>query len=414
MPHIPSAPRLRLVVIGDEILLGRIQDTNTAWLADRSLGWGLRLAGVAVVGDEQQAIVASLRAAVASAELVIVTGGLGPTEDDRTRDALAELMAVPLVEDAAAWQQIVGYYRRIRGRRGVPRSNRRQAQIPAGATTLVNDRGTAPGLLARIDGALVACLPGVPHEMQAMADRLAADLPRQLTGLVVPHVAEIHFGGLGESSAQDRLGDLLADRRLQIGICAHDGLYMTVRIVGARTPVARRAAAIRRVMRPYLLPEPGFAPSLVALLAQRGERITVAESCTGGAIAAQLTAVPGASAVFEQGLIAYHNRVKQDVLGVPAQLIARHGVVSGPVVEAMATGALAWSGASLAVAASGIAGPGGGSPDKPVGTVWIAVAQGTTVRSRRLHLAGSRERIQARAAASALHLAWQQLTGAGS
>ncbi len=403
------APRARIIAIGDEILLGRIVDTNGAWLAARCADWGLRLVGSETVGDIQDQIEAAMARACAGAEVVLVTGGLGPTVDDRTRDALAALLGVALAHSVEAWSQVEHYYRSIRKREAVPESNRRQALIPAGASVLANDRGTAPGLYAEHAGAVIACLPGVPHEMQAMAARLAPRLAAAVPGLRVPHIEEVWFGGLGESQAQDMLGELLLDDTLQVGICAHEDYFLTVRVVGERERACDRAAAVRAVMRDYLLPQAGFAPSLVTACRERGWTITAAESCSVGQLTAALGRVGGVSAVLRRSLIAYHNDVKRDELGVSEELLREHGAVSEPVVAAMARGARERSGADLALATSGIAGPSGGTPEKPVGTVWVAAADGAGVSTELLHLVGERVRIQRRAAVGALMLGWRRV-----
>ena len=400
----------RILAIGDELLLGRTVDTNSAWLARWCADRGFTVTGMQVMPDDEDLLVATLREAAIAADLVVVTGGLGPTEDDRTRHALARAMEVPLQESAAAWKQVTAYWGRLR--RGTPpASNKRQALVPKGAKLLKNDRGTAPGLFGYCHGAWIACMPGVPHEMKAMADRLGKQLPTLIDGLRVPQVGEVHFAGLGESSAQDLLGELLSGDKPRVGITAHELGHITVRAVGSASAVAKRCAAVRRVLKPYLLPEAGLAPSLVAVLAANKQTITAAESCTCGHIAAMLGAVPGASAILRQTHVTYHNAAKQALVGVSEADLKRHGAVSEEVVRQMARGALQAAGADLAVATSGIAGPDGGTAAKPVGTVWIAAATPTACVAKCTHIRGDRVRVQKRAAASALLLGWQLLTG---
>ncbi|MDA3961745.1 MAG: nicotinamide-nucleotide amidohydrolase family protein [Planctomycetota bacterium] len=401
----------RILAIGDELLLGRTVDTNSAFLARWCADRGLTVTGVQILGDDEATLVAAIKAAASASDLVLVTGGLGPTEDDRTRHALAGAMGAKLEASARAWNQIERYWGKLRPG-PVPVSNKRQALMPVGARVLKNDRGTAPGMLGQVQGAWIACMPGVPHEMFAMAERLSTQLPRLIPGLRVPEVGEVHFAGLGESSAQDQLGALLSPGPVQVGITAHELGHITVRVVGSATAVRKRCAAVRNILKPYLLPEAGLAPSLVAVLTKRGQTITSAESCTCGAIAGMLGAVPGCSAVLQEALVAYHNEVKAGYLGVSAVDLKRHGAVSEQVVAQMARGALARSGASLALATSGIAGPDGGTRAKPVGTVWMAAALGSRVVTRHSHIRGDRSRVQQRAAASALLLGWQLLTGA--
>lgn len=402
-----AAPRARILAIGDELLLGKTVDTNSAhisrWLHDH----GLRVEGFAVVGDRQADIEAALREHMRHCELLIMTGGLGPTDDDRTRQALARVLKAPLQERASAWAEVRRYYDRIRPGFAVPASNRRQALLPRGATALANDRGTAPGILARAGRCWMASLPGVPHEMIAMLDRLKPRLRRMLRGLRAPAVAEVYLAGLGESTAQDLVGALMTERDPQVGITASEHAHLTIRIVGKPGQVRERAKELRRRLRRYLLPKAGLAASLASVLEKNGQTISAAESATSGHIAALLGSVPGVSQVLRATFVAYHPRAKQQLLGVSKATIARHGVVSSEVAAAMAEGARKRAQADVAIATTGVAGPSGGSAKTPVGTIWAAVStkQGTVTRLNRLK--GTRERIQARGAAQALLLAWE-------
>ncbi len=406
--------RAGIVAIGDELVLGRLVDTNSAHIARWCSDHGLQVAGMTTVPDESEAITAALRRFAAGCRLVIVTGGLGPTADDLTREALAAALRTELVFDEECWRQIEDIYARLRPDATVPASNRRQAWLPRGTRPLVNDRGTAPGILAELDACRVACLPGVPHEMRAMLERLDIELESVLPGRRPPTVAEVWFSGLGESRAADRLGDLLRNDACRVGITAHGEGHMTVRIVGDKPVVDERAEAVRSCMADHLLPADGLAPSLVAVCRERGLTISGAESCTCGRIVDAVGAVPGASAVLREWLIAYHDEVKRERLGVTVEDLREHGAVSEPVAAQMARGMQARTGADLVLATSGIAGPGGGSPAKPVGTVWIGLASalgggsddGPAVTTRLLTIPGDRLRVQSRAAAAALQLAY--------
>jgi nicotinamide-nucleotide amidase len=399
-------PRARILAIGDELLLGKTVDTNSTHIAAWLHSNGLRLDRVLVVGDRQADIEDAMRVCARACDLLIITGGLGPTDDDRTRHALAQVMRVPLVERAAAWKEIRRYYERIRPGFQVPESNRRQALMPLGSTALANDRGTAPGMLGRIGRCWAASLPGVPHEMTAMLERLRPRLKRLIRGLRVPAVAEIFCAGLGESTAQELVGHLMTESDPQVGITASERAHLTLRVVGEPRQVRERARELRRRLRQYLLPEPGVPASLVATLAKRRQTITVAESATAGHVVAQLGAVPGVSRVLHATCIAYHEHAKRDLLGVPRALVARHGVVSSEVVAAMAEGARKRASADIAIATTGVAGPSGGTTAIPVGTIWLAVSTAKRTVTRLSSLKGSRERIQARGAAQALLLAW--------
>ncbi len=405
--HPRPPPVGRVLSIGDEIVLGRLVDTNAAHIARWMTDHGLQVDLVQQVGDGQAATAAALRRAAAGASVVVVSGGLGPTDDDRTRHALAEAMGVELVEDAACWREIARWFDRVK--RPIPEVNRRQALLPEGAKALANDRGTAPGMLARLGGAWIACMPGVPHEMKAMLDRLGRRLPRLVPGLHPPTIRELWCSGLGESSAQELIPGLLTERAPMVGITVNELGHLTLRVVGTPREVRTRRAALARRLRPYLLPEAGLAPSLVAALRRRHQQLTIAESCTCGHIAGAVGAVPGASSVLREALVAYHAAVKQARLGVDASLIRDHGVVSEQVACAMAQGALERAGADLAIASTGIAGPDGGSLATPVGTVVVAVADRLGSIARRHRIEGDRGRVQRRGAAYALQLAWDRL-----
>lgn len=401
-----NRPRAWILASGEELVLGRTVDTNSAHLA-RLLGdRGFELAGFTVIGDAQPAIVSALRAACATAELVVMTGGLGPTEDDRTRQALAEVCGQPLVPSAAAWKAIVAFYRRMR-RGAPPACNRQQALLPRGASLLDNDRGTAPGLLARHERTWIACLPGVPHEMRAMADRFCERLPDLFPHLRPPVVRELHAAGIGESALQEAIGELAAGTKPLVGITVSEMGHITLRVIGPARPVAGRIRALARILKPWLIPEPDLAACLVHRLARHRRTISVAESCTCGRLAARLGAIPGVSAVLHETLVTYANEAKTARLGVPSQLIERHGAVCEPVVVAMAEGLRQRTQADLTLAVSGLAGPDGGRPGKPVGTVWLAAADRTGTVTRLIHLKGERMRIQERAAAAALQLGWE-------
>lgn len=401
----------RILAVGDELLLGRTVDTNSShiarWLTDR----GFHVDRTVVVGDPQRDIEAALRAASDGAALVIVTGGLGPTDDDRTRQALAAVMDVALVERAAAWARIRRWYRTNLPTRPIPEINRRQALAPIGADLLANDRGTAPGLITHIGRCRVACMPGVPHEMMAMLDRLDRPLKRWFSRLRRPVIGEVWIAGLGESAAQELIGGLLTEHHPQVGITVSEKGHITLRVVGTASEVRARTRELRHALTPYLLPAAGPAASLVTLLAKDGRTIAAAESCTCGQVVAQLGAIAGASAVLRESLVAYHEGVKRSRLGVPPSLLRRHGVVSEAVAAAMAAGMRRHAHADLAIATTGIAGPGGGTTTTPVGTVCVAVADRRGVATKTIRVRGTRERVQARAAAQALVLAFEVACG---
>ncbi|MFM1873941.1 MAG: hypothetical protein RL398_3363 [Planctomycetota bacterium] len=376
-----------VVAIGDELLHGGLLDTNSKWLAGALERVGVTAQRFTVVGDEPGAGRDVIGEACRRADVVLLTGGLGPTLDDRTRDVVAELLGGELQFDEASWQEIRAW---LHGRgRPVPDSNRRQAMLPPGARALSNPVGTAPGFAVRIGRAMVFALPGVPSEMMAMAERHVLPAVAALPGL--EPIAQVWLRILGPSEAA--LGERIADwmhpgRNPAVGITASGGL-LTIRIVGSAASHAAAVAAceataaeLRPLVGEWLFAE-GHAelPELVVrALATAGATVAFAESCTGGLLASQLVDVAGASEVLRGAVVAYANEAKRDLLGVPQEVLASHGAVSEACVRAMAEGARTRFGATFAVATSGIAGPSGGTAEKPVGTVCFALAgpQGTS------------------------------------
>jgi len=424
-PH-RTETRMQAIVlsIGDELVLGQTADTNSAWVSARLAERGIPTHAHQTVADDRKAIELAIRWACHNAGLVIVSGGLGPTEDDLTRFALADALGVELVEDADAVAGLEAFFR-ARGR-PMPQRNRIQAMFPAGTSPILNPHGTAPGIRAHVDRAEVFVVPGVPREMRPM-----------ITGHVVPFVGQ-HAGisrtilttkvntfGAGESTIAELLGDLMSrDRNPVVGTTVAQGI-VSVRIRSefdepskAQQELATTRERVESVLGPLVFgrDEQTLQEAVVALLADQGTTVTTAESCTGGLVGAMLTDVPGSSAVYRGGWVTYSNAMKAAQLGVSQRTLADHGAVSGPVVEAMALGALERSGADLAMAVSGIAGPDGGTPDKPVGTVWFALAQrrvGAEPRAttRMALLPGERASVRDRAAKCALQ--WLRLHALG-
>lgn len=370
-----------VIAIGDELLHGAALDTNSKWLAAFLESIGVIVQRFTVVGDDQEQGQAAVAQACQRAAVVVLTGGLGPTLDDRTRDVVAAVAGTELVFSADSWQQIQDYLRQ-RGR-PVPDSNRRQALLPHGARALDNQHGTAPGFWLALGRAQLFALPGVPREMREMAERHLRPALAALPGLtpIAQHLMLV----LGPSEA--RLGEVIAPwmlpgREPAVGITAAGGL-LTIRIVAraaapaaAAAACAATAAELRPLLGAWLLAEGDRSlPELVlAALREQHASVAFAESCTGGLLASRLVECSGASAVLRGGVVAYSNDSKRDLLGVGAALLDEHGAVSEACVLAMAAGARARFAATYAVATSGIAGPDGGTPDKPVGTVWFALA----------------------------------------
>lgn len=407
--------RVETLSIGTELVAGNIIDTNAGWLAQALRPLGLTVDRHTALPDELASLVAYLRDFRRRADgpvCLLATGGLGPTLDDLTREAVAEAFDAPLAENADCRRDIEEMFR-SRGW-NMAASNLRQARIPAGADPLHNSCGTAPGFHLAAGGLHVLVMPGVPAEMRVM---FASGVLPVLRTLVPPGrvVAErmIRTFGLGESSLGQAIADLMAaGRKSEVGTLASEGLVtVRVRVVAdsereARELLDRDETEVRRRLGEVVIGCDGdlLPDTVVRLLRQAGSTLAVAESCTGGLIAKLVTDVSGASDVFTEGLVTYANTAKVARLGVPAELIAAHGAVSEPVARAMAEGARTSSGTAYALAATGIAGPTGGSPDKPVGLVFLALAglEGTEVT--RLVLPGDRDRVRHRAAMAALNL----------
>lgn len=400
-----------ILSIGDELVLGQTVDTNTAWLARQLVRRGIGAKMHLTVADDRPAIAEAFREAIGQAELVIATGGLGPTDDDLTRFALADVMGAELVLDESALADIAAFFER-RGRTMVER-NKVQAMCPAGATMLANPAGTAPGIDAQIHGARVFCVPGVPREMIALWDRHIAPALPPSTGRVIL-TTRINTFGQGESDLAERLGDLMArDRNPTVGTTVSEGIVAArirsefPELLTAERELTATIAAVESALGPLTFgrDDTTLADAVADLLRAENLTLATAESCTGGLVAKLLTDAPGASRCFHTGYVTYANHAKQQALGVPRALLEQHGAVSQPVAIAMADGALARSEADLAISLTGIAGPDGGSDDKPVGTVWFALARAGRATIAQKHIfPGDREQVRLRAAHHALNM----------
>jgi len=406
---------IEVVTIGDELLLGYTIDTNAAHLARTLAAEGVEISRRTTVGDAADAIAAAVREGLDRAGAVITTGGLGPTSDDLTKPSIAALFGRGMVldEEHLAWME--ERFTRL-FQRPMPAANRQQAMLPEGARKLRNNHGSAPGIWLEDDrGRWVAMLPGVPREMRGMLADTLVPLVRERLGddRRVVRSRTLRTTGVGESFIADRVASLesgVGDVDLSY-LPNAEGTDLRLTVRGARPDdaSARLAAAaerLRTVVGDALYGEDGVDLAAVVLDLCRGKGLTigVAESCTGGLLGARLTAIPGSSDVVVGGVIAYSNELKSALLDVPSGVLAHEGAVSDPVVRAMASGARAATGASVGVAITGIAGPGGGSEEKPVGTVWIASDLGGAVESRRLRLIGDRAEVRQRAAQAALEM----------
>ncbi|MEM7624696.1 MAG: competence/damage-inducible protein A [Planctomycetota bacterium] len=401
-----------LLSIGDELALGQTVDTNTAWLAAQLAALGISTRLHETVSDDRRLIAASIGWASTKADLILISGGLGPTEDDLTRQALADALGVGLIEDAASMRTLETFFR-SRGYAMAER-NRVQAMCPEGAAMIPNPAGTAPGIRAKLNDAEVFVTPGVPREMKAMFEASVLPFLREHAGGAKTILTtKINTFGLGESDVAEKLADLMQrNRNPTVGTTVSHGLC-SVRVRAefddsgrARNELSDTASQVESRLGPIVFgrDDDTLQSTLIAMLTERGKTVATAESCTGGMIGAMLTDVPGSSAAYLGGWVTYTNELKSSQVGVPPELIERHGAVSESVVIAMAQGARERSGADYAVSVSGVAGPGGGTPEKPVGTVWLALSTPDAAVARCARLVGNRASIRDRAAKCALQM----------
>ena len=414
--------KVELITIGDELLLGYTIDTNAAHLARELASVGMSIVRRATVGDEADDIAAAVKDALDRTGAVITTGGLGPTSDDRTRPAIAELFGRELVPDEERWEALRALWRE-RGRGEIPLTNRSQIMIPRGATVLTNHHGTAPGIWLEDErGRWCAMVPGVPREMRGMlADELLPRLTARFgADQTVVRSRTIRTTGIAESKLAEMLGPMASgvDGLSLAYLPGQEGvdLRLTSRdrsAADADEALGAAAEKLRGCVSRYAYGADGddLAGIVLAVCENRGLHITVAESCTGGLLGARLTAIPGSSSVVLGGVIAYSNEVKRDLLGVRPETLEAHGAVSEPVAVEMAAGVRRSIGAEIGIAITGVAGPGGGTAEKPVGLVWIAVDLSGTMRTHGSRFIGDRAEIRFRSTQAALDIVRRMLAG---
>lgn len=381
---------IEIINTGSELMFGRVLNTHQQWLCRQLTDRGYLVQRQVSIADEGRTIQNAVRDAAGHADLIICTGGLGPTSDDLTRDYIAELLGKPLHNDPRIAEHIEGFFKRRN--RPMPPSTLIQARVPESATVLENRHGTAPGLAMKLepnpyraDGkpAWIIMLPGPPRELRPMfVEEVVPFLNREFPRETLFACRNLRSVGLGESRVEEQIAPALAhltQAGLQIGYCARVG-EVDVRLAfegcGAEETVQEASEIVYEKIGRHIFAENDelMEATLVKLLTERNKTLALAESCTGGFIAHRITNVSGASAVLLAGLVTYSNEAKQQFLGVPAETLAAHGAVSEPTARAMAEGARARTGADYAIAVTGIAGPTGGTPEKPVGTVFIALA----------------------------------------
>jgi nicotinamide-nucleotide amidase len=410
---------VEIVTIGTEILLGHLVDTNAPFVARRLADHGVDVYAKHSVGDNADRLAAMLHGVLERADGAVTTGGLGPTVDDLTKDAVARAVGKTLVLHEPSLHAIEERFK-IFGRT-MTENNRRQAYLPEGCVVLDNPHGTAPGFVAlRDDGKFVACMPGVPREMKPMLDeRLIPWLVERFGLHESIHTKTLHTVGIGESALDAKIEDLFRTlENPKIAVLAHGG-RVDVKVM-AKARSREQAAAMIEPVAAELRKRIGsgyfgdddttLAAAIVARLAERGLTLGTAESCTGGAVADALVAVAGASAAFRGAVVAYANEVKTALLNVPERTLAEHGAVSEETAVAMARGGRERLAADVVIAVTGIAGPTGGTQEKPVGLVWFALAFGDgEVETRRLTFPGDRTDIRERATVAALGLLWRRI-----
>ncbi|UCF44071.1 MAG: competence/damage-inducible protein A [Planctomycetota bacterium] len=400
-----------IITIGNEVLSGQTLDTNVAYLGRRLHSIGIPVVSCYAVGDEVDLIVRGLDLASRDASLVLVTGGLGPTGDDLTRQACAKFLGVELQLQDELLQKIRDFFT-LRDMQ-MPETNRVQACIPAGATALENKIGTAPGFMACKNEKLFFVMPGVPVEMKQMFEQSVLAKLSEFAGEQVVVVRKLKCFGTGESKIAELLGDLCQRGRNPLINCTVRAGVITLDIIATAGDQAKAEAMAEKDEKllykllgelVYGRGEQTLAEVVGEKLAEQGKTIAVAESCTGGCLAKLLTNVPGASRYFKQGWVTYSNSSKSEELGVPVDLIEKHGAVTEQVAESMARGAKKNAGTDFAVGITGIAGPTGGSEQKPVGLVYISLGSDNGCETRRFVISGDRELIRLRAAQTALNM----------
>lgn len=407
--------KAEIITIGDELLLGQVVDTNSAWLGQVLDSLDIPIQQITSISDHKTVIYQTLTEASYRSDLIIVTGGLGPTKDDVTKETIASFFNTTLVRDEGVLAHVKSIF--DRSGRVMPVMNYGQADVLACSEVLFNDVGTAPGMWVTHGNKQFVFLPGVPFEMKfLMENRVVPKLAAYRAKDVIYH-AHVVTMGVGESYLAEQIADIeggmppyirlaylpkLGSVRLRLSATGQDAAALkkeTDQFVGQ---IATRLSDYLVAVKDITIEE-----AIVEEFAKAGIRLAIAESCTGGLLAGSITAVPGASTVFDCGIVAYHNRIKEQFLGVEAEVLHRYGAVSEQTVIQMAEGVKRVSNADYAIATSGIAGPSGGTADKPVGTVWIAVSGRFETITQLFHFRNDRQINIERSIAQALNMLWK-------
>ena len=406
-----------IITIGDEILIGQIVDTNSAWMAQRLNAIGIRVKQVSSVADHPADIIVALTLASGRADIILVTGGLGPTKDDVTKQAMSVYFDCGLRRDAKVLAHVESIFRR--SDRPMLEINRRQADVLDKSEVLFNDMGTAPGMWIEHKGKPYVIMPGVPFEMKHVMEERVLPRLTNLPGRLPLWHHTLLTGGIGESFLAEKIADIEAalPPHIHLAYLPKPGLVrLRLTAEGEQLEALKNetqtiAMQLKERIGPYFLANEDTSLEVLIrdFMQQRELLLATAESCTGGNIARLITALPGSSSMFEGGAVTYSNATKKNLLGVRQETLDSHGAVSEETVREMAAGAQANFGVDYAIAVSGIAGPDGGTPEKPVGLVWIAVAGKNGVIARK-HLFGQDRAINIeRSSAAALLMLWQLL-----
>ncbi|MEY3678511.1 MAG: hypothetical protein RI924_652 [Bacteroidota bacterium] len=406
-----------IITIGDEILIGQVIDTNSAWIGNKLNEIGVSVKQISSISDQKQGILSTLSAATKRADLIILTGGLGPTKDDITKKTLAEYFEVGFKQDEGTLEQVKILFDRFKA--PLLPINIAQADVPENCTVLLNRNGTAPGMWFEQEGKIIISLPGVPFEMKYLMEEEV--IPRIKQQFNLPHIVHhtMLTAGIGESFLSEKISSIedvlpphiklaylpkLGQVRLRLSAYGTDRAVLL-------NEVQLIAAEIKKLAAPYVISDTDIPIEKVILdfMEQRNLKLAIAESCTGGYLAHQITQHPGCSTVFSGSAVAYSYDMKESMLGVKHETLTAHGAVSAEVVEEMAKGVIHRYQADYSVSISGIAGPDGGMPEKPVGTVWIAVANNSQTISRKFQFGTKRKENIERSAISALIMLYKLL-----
>ena len=403
---------VELISVGTEILLGNIVNTNASYLAERCASLGLDLYYQTVVGDNEERMTRTLEQALSRSDVVIMTGGLGPTKDDLTKEVAAKVFGMPLEEDDHTRQRIESYFARNQ-HKVITENNWKQAMVPEGAKVIDNHNGTAPGLILEKEGKTIILMPGPPNEMKPMFERDIAPYLNSLEPEII-FSEMVKISGRGESRVETEILDLLENQsNPTIAPYAKTGeVHLRITAKAKDEEQARRLIVpiieeLRRRFGNYIYTvdeNVTLAASLIALLGEKNLTITTAESCTGGLLSGALVSVSGVSNVFREGFVTYANQAKEKYLGVKNETLRQFGAVSKQTAGEMAAGAAKAAGADTSIAITGIAGPGGGTAEKEVGLVYIGVYVKGKTRVEEYHLKGNRQKVRDYAVVNGLNL----------